>query len=142
MFWLQENIILMKKMSRKCSTDQRCIRKRNTTYKIGTLETGLLECNRGAFCQFPFRWIYYYGSYKSTVKKTSKTHLCWVPNLVTKLCQNWSKRFEFQLKAVMKSLKVFCNSNCSYYWALVYNKNTYLDFHNIVIEQSTSNVSS
>ena len=28
----------MKKMSRKCSTHQRFIRKRNTTYKIGTLE--------------------------------------------------------------------------------------------------------
>ena len=27
----------MKKMSKKCSTDQRFIRKRNTTYKIGTL---------------------------------------------------------------------------------------------------------
>ena len=24
-------------MSKKCSTDQRCIRKRNTTYKLGTL---------------------------------------------------------------------------------------------------------
>ena len=27
----------MKRMSKKCSTDQRFIRKRNTTYKIGTL---------------------------------------------------------------------------------------------------------
>ena len=33
----RENLILMKKMSMKCSTDQRFIRKRNTTYKIGTL---------------------------------------------------------------------------------------------------------
>ena len=32
--------------------------------------------HRGAFCQFPFRWIYYYGSNKSTGKKTGKTHLC------------------------------------------------------------------
>ena len=31
---------------------------------------------RGAFCQFPFRWIYYYGSNKSTGKETGKTHLC------------------------------------------------------------------
>ena len=31
------NLILMKKMSKKCSTDQRFIRKRNNTYKIGTL---------------------------------------------------------------------------------------------------------
>ena len=32
--------------------------------------------HRGAFCQFPFRWIYYYGSNKSTGKETGKTHLC------------------------------------------------------------------
>ena len=32
--------------------------------------------HRGAFCQFPFRWIYYYGSNKSTRKETGKTHLC------------------------------------------------------------------
>ena len=42
MFWLQENLILMKKnveeVFNKCSTDQSCIRKRNTTYKIGTLK--------------------------------------------------------------------------------------------------------
>ena len=33
-------------------------------------------CHRGAFCQFPFRLIYYYGSNKSTGKKTGRTHLC------------------------------------------------------------------
>ena len=32
--------------------------------------------NRGAFCHFPFRWIYYYGSNKSTKKETGITHLC------------------------------------------------------------------
>ena len=32
--------------------------------------------HRGAFYQFPFRWIYYYGSNKSTGKETGKTHLC------------------------------------------------------------------
>ena len=32
--------------------------------------------HRGAFCQFPFRCIYYYGSNKSTGKETGKTHLC------------------------------------------------------------------
>ena len=29
-----------------------------------------------AFCQFPFRWIYYCGSNKSTGKQTGKMHLC------------------------------------------------------------------
>ena len=32
--------------------------------------------HRGEFCQFPIRWIYYYGSNESTGKKTGKTHLC------------------------------------------------------------------
>ena len=43
MFWLQENLILMKEMSKKCSTDQRLIWKRNTTYKIGTLEESTIK---------------------------------------------------------------------------------------------------
>ena len=29
-----------------------------------------------AFCQSSFRWVYYYGSNKSTGKETDKTHLC------------------------------------------------------------------
>ena len=32
--------------------------------------------HRGAFCQFPFQWIYYCHSSKSTWKETGKTHLC------------------------------------------------------------------
>ena len=32
--------------------------------------------HRGAFYQFPFRWIYYCYSSKSTGKETAKTHLC------------------------------------------------------------------
>ena len=32
--------------------------------------------HRGAFCQFPFRRIYYYGSNKATGKETGKTHFC------------------------------------------------------------------
>ena len=44
--------------------------------------------HRGAFCQFPFRWIYFYGSNKSTGKETGKTHLCammywWRPRWVS-----------------------------------------------------------
>ena len=35
-----------------------------------------LPLHRGAFCQFPFRQIYYYGSNKSTGKDIGKTHLC------------------------------------------------------------------
>ena len=32
--------------------------------------------HRGAFCQFPLQWIYYYGSNKSNGKETGKMHLC------------------------------------------------------------------
>ena len=35
-----------------------------------------IAVHRGAFCQFPFRWIYYYGSNKFTGKETEKMHLC------------------------------------------------------------------
>ena len=35
----RENLILMKKMSMKCSTDQRFIQKKNTSYKHHTLKT-------------------------------------------------------------------------------------------------------
>ena len=45
------------------------------TIFISNCET-LVTLHRGAFCQFPFRWIYYYGSNKTTGKETGKTHLC------------------------------------------------------------------
>jgi hypothetical protein len=32
--------------------------------------------HRGAFCQFPFRWIYYCHISKSTGKETDKTQFC------------------------------------------------------------------
>ena len=40
--------------------------------------------HRGAFCQFPFRWICYYGSNKSTKKESVKMHLC-------ALCNGWKQ---------------------------------------------------
>ena len=36
----------------------------------------LPKFHRGAFCQFPFRWIYYCHNSKSTGEETGKTHLC------------------------------------------------------------------
>ena len=36
----------------------------------------LTTAHRGAFCQFSFRWMYYYGSNKANGKETGKTHLC------------------------------------------------------------------
>ena len=43
--WVQQQTHpkVMTKMVKKCSTDQRFIRKRNTIYKIGTLENGQLQ---------------------------------------------------------------------------------------------------
>ena len=46
--------------------------------------------HRGVFCQFPFRWIYYYGSNKSTRKETGKTPLCALQTL-KKLGENFRK---------------------------------------------------
>ena len=36
----------------------------------------LEQLHRYAFCQFPFLWIYYNGSNKSTGKETDKSHFC------------------------------------------------------------------
>ena len=41
-------------------------------YRLDFLRT----FHRGAFCKFPFQWIYYYGSNKSTGKETGKMHIC------------------------------------------------------------------
>jgi hypothetical protein len=40
------------------------------------IDSCLPGLHRDAFRQFPFRWIYYCGSIKSTGKETGKTHLC------------------------------------------------------------------
>ena len=45
-----------------------------TKNQSGTNKNNNKPMHRGAFCQFPFRWIYYYGSNKSTRKKTDITH--------------------------------------------------------------------
>ena len=39
-------------------------------------QTNIHTLHRGAFCQIPFRWIYYYGSNESTRKETGTMHLC------------------------------------------------------------------
>ena len=41
--------------------------------------------HRDAFCQFPFRWIYYCHSSKSTGKETGKMRLCAMLGFVNKL---------------------------------------------------------
>ena len=38
--------------------------------------------HRGAFCQFPLGWFYYYGINKSTGKQTGKMHFCAVGYLL------------------------------------------------------------
>ena len=43
MFWLQKNLILMKEMVKKCSTDQRFILKLITSYKIHTFKRNYIN---------------------------------------------------------------------------------------------------
>ena len=52
-----------------------------------------MSLHRGAFCQFSFWWIYYYGSIKSTGKETDKMHLCAL------VCQK-SMKYKFGLRAL------------------------------------------
>ena len=68
--------------------------------------------HRGAFCQLTFRWIYYYGSNKSTRKETDKTHLCalawnFAVNLQCHFVRLSYKRF------IMPKLYV---ANCLLFW--------------------------
>ena len=55
-----------------------------SAYGAKTITLLAIHCT-GAFCQFPFWWICYYVSNKSTGKETGKMHLCAlvypVPNL-------------------------------------------------------------
>ena len=58
MFWLQENLILIKKMLKKCSNDQSFIRKRNRDFSFYPFFFNsrrscfhqLLGCQMGHFC--------------------------------------------------------------------------------------------
>ena len=52
------------------------IREMNCSFLFDRGQPTSLSLHRGAFCQFPFRWIYYYGGNKSTGKETGKMHLC------------------------------------------------------------------
>ena len=45
-----------------------------------------MAVHRGAFCQFPFWWIYYCHSCKYTGKGTGKMHLCAVCLTQTHIC--------------------------------------------------------
>ena len=82
-----------------CSTEVLAIRILRYFSYHRYLKSDNLQYNtlhRGAFCQFPFRWIYYYGSNKSTGKETGKMHLC-------ELC---SLSHDFLLPWVCTGLKI------------------------------------
>ena len=64
--------------------------------------------HRGAFCQFSFWCIYYYGSNKSIGKQTGKTHLCAL------VCQDdgtndWST-MHLMFFFFIKSCKILCKN--------------------------------
>ena len=44
-------------------------------WNVNVIRLTIFTLHRGEFCQFLFRWIYYYGSNKFTGKETGKTHL-------------------------------------------------------------------
>ena len=67
----------------------KCCKEKNTTTisrgctqrgpHVISLYSSTIISNRSAFCQFPFRWMYYCLSSKSTGKETGKTYLVqWV----------------------------------------------------------------
>ena len=76
--------------------------------EVSILNHLVSSLHRGAFCLFTFRWIYYYGSNKSTGKETGTTHLC---ALV------WKGRMEIRKKESKIWLEYYFSSlriiNCS-----------------------------
>ena len=50
--------------------------KQQSSKKYIGITVNLITVHKGAFCQFPFRWIYYCHSNKSTGKEPGKMHLC------------------------------------------------------------------
>ena len=57
--------------------------------------------HRGAFHQFSFRWILYYGSNKSTGLETDKSHLCAVAKVALGFgCAKQSKNLEWYLISI------------------------------------------
>ena len=65
------------------------------------LASKLSPVHKGAFCQFLFRWVYYYGNNKSTGKETAKTHLCAV------LCCASTEAVAAQARVVVLMLHVY-----------------------------------
>ena len=101
-----------------------------------------LPLHRGAFCQFLLRWIYYYGTNKSTGKETDKTHLCalvWLAilNLVRHSCELYASHlsiknchfhltgtiswFLSQNKALINFLQCMDNA-CNQLWREIWKK--------------------
>ena len=71
-----------------------------------------LPLHRGAFCQFPFRWIYYCHSSKSTGKETGKIGLYWKSRPVRKSGKfsksglSGNRTFSFPDAGLLKLLKI------------------------------------
>ena len=53
-----------------------CIRVRKTLTPWTLTLVIHLSLHRGAFCHFPYRWIYYCHNSKTTLEETVKTNLC------------------------------------------------------------------
>ena len=67
-----------------------------TTWKVTIFSNSTLHCieDRGAFCQFPFWWIYYCHSSESTGKETGKKHLCALLYLLKYSTYTFQLKFE------------------------------------------------
>ena len=85
----------MKKMSKKCSTDQRFIRKRNTTYKIGTLHSigGIFDPPSCNFLVNLFGWKINLGL--DDYITVTRMVLCSLPNEILIRFARWDQNGHF-----------------------------------------------
>ena len=68
------------------STQNPCI---SNVWTMNFSNMNTVPVHRGAFCQIPFWWIYYYGSTKSTGKETGKTNLCALVQFSSQIEEHW-----------------------------------------------------
>ena len=96
--------------------------------------------HKGAFCEFPFRWIYYYGSNEFTGKETGKTHLCVVVKVTLRFeCPKWNSNLEIYLICTHRKKKI-CNFISYLKWSVQgSNSATQAGKQNMTFQSAKSN---
>ena len=91
---------------------------KSVNYRIYLLSMRTRPVHRGAFCQFAFQWIYYYGCNKSTGKELANRNSVQRVRRVTN-CTNYCASSEACLRHIFSETKHKIFLNIKEYWILV-----------------------